>query len=217
MALCIKRTVFQAAISLSVVFASSGAAMAQVAGADQGIFNDEQQMLQLNNMQVRQAEKEKMMAERDLEMHEQKDGPYRLYVQKTIKELSKPGAKGGDRLATMQDWLKRDDQYRAAKQAQIQRLDQQVQQLQQTQNQTVSNLQSDIVSMRQNVQDQKDAAKFDRMMRVNYFNELQSEMGAASWGTPPQDGTFNSTGGYGMMGGYGMGAFGRQSGRYGRW
>lgn len=60
-------------------------------------------------------------------------------------------------------------------------------------------------------------SKIDRMMRMNYFNELQSEMGAASWGRPPQDGTFNSVGGYGFMGGYGMSAFGRQAGGYGRW
>jgi hypothetical protein len=52
------------------------------------------------------------------------------------------------------------------------------------------------------------------MMRVNMFNELQSEMGAATWGGTPRDGTYNSVGGYGFQGGYGYsGGFGRGAGR----
>jgi hypothetical protein len=51
------------------------------------------------------------------------------------------------------------------------------------------------------------------MMQMNNFNELQSEMGAASWGRPPTDGTFNSTGGYGIQGGYGYSVGGGR--RYG--
>ncbi|MCA9800791.1 MAG: hypothetical protein KC777_02335 [Cyanobacteria bacterium HKST-UBA02] len=193
-------------------------AFSQVAGADQGIFGDEEQMLQINQGQIRQFEQEKMQTQRDLQSEEAKNAPYRLKVEKQIKDLSgQKTAASQDKLKELQSWLDRDNAYRAHQQALIDKLTQAITRLESTQMQTSSNLQNDIVAMRQNVQDQKDAAKFDRMMKMNYFNELQSEMGAASWGRPPEDGTFNSVGGYGFMGGYGMGAFGRQSGGYGRW
>ena len=212
-------------VFLSVSFLSmqltTGAVNAQVAGADQGIFNDEEQMLKINNAQVQGYEQEKMQAQRELQMRESQEGPYRLYVQKTIKELSKPGAsknpEDAKKLKVMQDWLQKDNEYLTTRQAQIDNLDKSIQRMQQSQQNTVSNLQNDITAMRENVQDQKDSEKFDRMMKMNYFNELQSEMGACSWGAPPQDGTFNSVGGYGFMGGYGMGMGGRQSGGWGRW
>lgn len=193
-------------------------AFSQVAGADQGIFGDEEQMLQINQGQIRQFEEEKMQTQRDLQSEVARNAPYRLKVEKQIKDLSgQKTASAQDKLKELQSWLDRDNAYRAHQQALIDKLTQAISRLENTQMQTSSNLQNDIVAMRQNVQDQKDAAKFDRMMKMNYFNELQSEMGAASWGRPPEDGTFNSVGGYGFMGGYGMGAFGRQSGGYGRW
>jgi len=193
-------------------------ALSQVAGADQGIFGDEEQMLQINQGQIRQFEEEKMQTQRDLQSEVARNAPYRLKVEKQIKELSgQKTAAAQDKLKELQSWIDRDNAYRAHQQALIDKLTQAISRLETTQMQTSSNLQNDIVAMRQNVQDQKDAAKFDRMMKMNYFNELQSEMGAASWGRPPEDGTFNSVGGYGFMGGYGMGAFGRQSGGYGRW
>ncbi|MBK9144513.1 MAG: hypothetical protein IPM23_18640 [Candidatus Melainabacteria bacterium] len=193
-------------------------ALSQVAGADQGIFGDEEQMLQINQGQIRQFEEEKMQTQRDLQSEVARNAPYRLKVEKQIKELSgQKTAASQDKLKELQSWIDRDNAYRAHQQALIDKLTQAISRLETTQMQTSSNLQNDIVAMRQNVQDQKDAAKFDRMMKMNYFNELQSEMGAASWGRPPEDGTFNSVGGYGFMGGYGMGAFGRQSGGYGRW
>lgn len=193
-------------------------ALSQVAGADQGIFGDEEQMLQINQGQIKQFEEEKMQTQRDLQSEVARNAPYRLKVEKQIKELSgQKTAASQDKLKELQSWIDRDNAYRAHQQALIDKLTQAISRLETTQMQTSSNLQNDIVAMRQNVQDQKDAAKFDRMMKMNYFNELQSEMGAASWGRPPEDGTFNSVGGYGFMGGYGMGAFGRQSGGYGRW
>ncbi len=212
-------------VFLSVSFLSmqltTGAVSAQVAGANQGIFNDEEQMLKINNAQVQGYEAEKMQAQRELELRESKEGPYRLYVQKTIKDLTKPGAakhpEDAKKLKVLQDWLAKDNEFYSTKQAQIDQLTQSIQRMQTSQTNTMSNLQNDITAMRENVQDQKDSEKFDKMMKINYFNELQSEMGACSWGAPPQDGTYNSTGGYGMLGGYGMGMGGRQSGGWGRW
>ncbi len=213
-----------AALGLCLTLGATLPAYAQVAGADQGIFNDEEQMLRINNSQVQQYEQQKETAERDLAAEEQKTAPYRLYVQQKVQELQKgataPGAKGkadASQLGVFQDWLRKDNEYKAKQQAYISQLQSTITNLQKGQNNTLANLQSDIGAMRETVQDRKDSEKFNQMMQTNYFNELQSEMGAASWGRPPTDGTFNSTGGYGMMGGYGMGMMGRQNGPGGRW
>lgn len=190
----------------------------QVAGANQSIFSDEQRLLQVNQRQMGEFERERAQAEQQLQSMEMKNQPYRLKVVKQIAELkgkTDPGSQA--KLKELNSWIARDDAYKKRQEQLISRLTQSIQNLQRSQMQTTTNLSSDIVAMRQNVQDQKDAAKFNRMMKMNYFNELQSEMGAASWGRPPTDGTFNSVGGYGFMGGYGMSAFGRQGGGYGRW
>lgn len=194
---------------------SMSPAFAQVAGADQGIFSDEEQLLRIKNAQVGQYEQQKEAAERDLQNEEAQNAQYRLYAEKRVQELSKPTAHGGKTDATQlqffQNWLKKDAAYKQKQMAYIQQLQSTIQSMQAGTNQTVSNLGNDINGMREAVQDRKDAEKFNQMMQMNYFNELQSEMGAASWGRPPTDGTFNSTGGYGMMGGYGMGFRGRQN------
>ncbi len=195
-------------------------AQAQVAGADQGIFSDEEQMLRINNMQSRQIEMEKNQAEKEYQAEQQRTAPYRLYVEKKVNELSKEIATttGGKKkeeeksqLAVFQDWLRRDSEYKTKQLAYINQLQNQLNRTVKGQQDTIANLQSDINAMRENVQDRKDAQKFNQMMQVNYFNELQSEMGAASWGRPPTDGTFNSVGGYGFQGGYGYGAMGRMN------
>ena len=193
-------------------------AYSQVAGANQSIFSDEQRLLQVNQQQMGAFEQERAQAEQELQQMEAKNQPYRLKVVKEITDLKgKKDAASQAKLKELQDWISRDDAYKKRQEILITRLTQSIQSLQRSQMETTGNLSNDITAMRQNVQDQKDAAKFDRMMRMNYFNELQSEMGAASWGRPPTDGTFNSVGGYGFMGGYGMSAFGRQAGGYGRW
>lgn len=185
-------------------------ASAQVAGADQGIFSDETQMLRINNAQLQQYQRQKIDAENELQAEDAKNGPYRLYAEKRVSELSKAttgsAKKGKDdstQLAFFKDWLQRDAAFKAKQMAYINQLQTSINNMQQSQNTTMSNLGSDITAMRETVQDRKDSQKFDQMMQMNYFNELQSEMGAASWGRPPTDGTFNSVGGYGMQGGYG--------------
>lgn len=186
-------------------------ASAQVAGADQGIFNDEQQMLRINNAQVQQYEQQKAQAEQALSAEEQKNEKYRLYAEKKVSDLSKATASGAKKsedqtqLQFFKDWLNRENAYKQRQMAYINQLQQTIMNLQRGQQQTLSNLGSDITAMRETVQDKKDAEKFNQMMQINYFNELQSEMGTASWGRPPTDGTFNSVGGYGMLGGYGYG------------
>jgi hypothetical protein len=188
-------------------------AFAQVAGADQGIFGDEEQMLRINNAQIRQYEQQKMEAEHELAAEDAKNEPYRLYAEQKVQELSRSttsgaGKKGKDdasQLAVFKDWLKRDAAFKAKQQAYINQLQATISNLQRGQQQTLSNLNSDITAMRETVQDRKDSEKFNQMMQINYFNELQSETGAASWGRPPGDGTFNSVGGYGFLGGYGYG------------
>jgi|AGTN01.1.fsa_nt_gi hypothetical protein len=191
-------------------------ALAQVAGADQGIFNDEQQMEVFNQQQVGNYQRQKMQLEQEMNNDEMRSQPYRLYAQKMVTQLSKPGAKKSaddqTRLNVYEDWLKKDAALKSEQMGRLKQLDRLIANTQQTQQTTIANLNSDINSMRENVQDQKDAQKFNQMMQINYFNELQSEMGAASWGRPPEDGTFNSVGGYGMLGGYGYGAMGRSFG-----
>ncbi len=212
-----KRLVFS--LSLTILGGMSMLpAYSQVAGANQSIFNDEEQMMGLNQAQVRQYEQQKLQAETELTEEQRKNAPYRLYVEKQIQVLSAPSksAKSASantaKLKSLQDWVKRDNDYIAKQQNYINQLTATIAGLQRNQSTQTSNLQNDITAMRENQQDEKDSKKFDQMMQINYFNELQSEMGAASWGRPPEDGTFNSTGGYGMMGGYGYsGGFGRRN------
>lgn len=206
---------------LSLTLLSSVSVMpayCQVAGANQSIFNDEEQMMGLNQAQVRQYEQQKVQAETELSEEQRKNAPYRLFVEKQIQVLSAPSKNpkaasvNKDKLKQMQDWLKRDNDYITRQQSYINQLTGTIANLQRNASTQIGNLQNDITAMRENQQDEKDAKKFDQMMQINYFNELQSEMGAASWGRPPEDGTFNSTGGYGFMGGYGYsGGFGRRN------
>jgi hypothetical protein len=106
-------------------------------------------------------------------------------------------------LYALQDWLAKDDKVKDEERAHIKQLDQAIVNLQGQRSAAFSNMGSDIQDMKQNQERLAEDDKFNQMMRVNMFNELQSEMGAASWGRPPTDGTYNSVGGYGFQGGYG--------------
>ncbi len=184
-------------------------ALAQAAGANQQIFRDEEEMLRINNAQVNQMERQEQNAQAKEQADEEKYRPYRAYAEKRIKELEKLKAAGGSpvksigELQNLKNWLKRDDALLQSDENAVVQIEQSIANLRQTTHQTVQNLGNDITAMRQSVQDERDDVKFQQMMQINQFNELQSEMGAASWGTPPRDGTFNSVGGYGMGGGYG--------------
>ena len=194
-------------------------AFAQVAGANQTIYQDEQQMLNTDQAMINSYTNSENQAEAKLQAEEAKTNSYRLYAEQRInllENLKKSGspalsaAKQGE-LSVLQQWLAQDSAYRSRQQAYIDQLEKCINNLRVTQADTLANLNNDVSSKRQNVQDQKDQQRFQNQMQMNYYNELKSEMGAASWGGCPNDGTSNSVGGYGMLGGYGYSPMG------GRW
>ena len=218
----IRRVSWKSALTLAVaaIAVAPGAALAQAAAANQGIFSDEQQMLHTDGAMINQYTQAQRQAEADLTNEEQRSAAYRLYAEKRIDQLEDykrrgaaalAGSKPGD-LPTLEAWIKTDDAYRAKQQGYIAQLNQLIINLRQTQTATLANLNNDISGMRQNQQDRKDQQRFENQMQINQFNELQSEMGACAWGGAPNDGTFNSTGGYGMLGGYGYSMGGGRGG-----
>ncbi|MBU6453678.1 MAG: hypothetical protein KGS72_18000 [Cyanobacteria bacterium REEB67] len=219
-----KRRSWTVACSLAFVAGSLSVfplvpALAQAACANQGIFGDEQSMLNTDSAMINQYTQAEEKAQNDLNSEEQRSQAYRLYAEQRINQLEdykrrSPALaknKAGD-LPMLENWLKNDDSYRAKQQAYIEQLNQLIVNLRQTQTQTLANLNNDIAGMRQNQQDAKDQQKFENQMQINQYNELKSEMGACSWGGTPNDGYYNSTGGYGMLGGYGYSPIGGRSG-----
>jgi hypothetical protein len=206
-----------ALVALSLLsLSSSSTASAQVAGANQTIYHDEQEMLNTDQAMINQYSSAENEAESKLAAEQAKTNAYRLYAEQRIQALEKQkkgvspslaGAKSGE-MAVLTSWLQQDSAYRAKQQAYIDQLEQCISNLRTSQTNTLANLNTDINSLRQGVQDDKDQQKFENQMQMNQFNELKSEMGACSWGDTPRDGTFNSVGGYGFNGGYGYSAMG---------
>lgn len=206
-----------ALVALSLLsLSSSSSALAQVAGANQTIYHDEQEMLNTDQAMINQYSSAENEAESKLAAEQAKTNAYRLYAEQRIQALEKQkkgvspslaGAKSGE-MAVLTSWLQQDSAYRAKQQAYIDQLEQCISNLRTSQTNTLANLNTDINALRQGVQDDKDQQKFENQMQMNQFNELKSEMGACSWGDTPRDGTFNSVGGYGFNGGYGYSAMG---------
>jgi len=206
-----------ALVALSLLsLSSSSPALAQVAGANQTIYHDEQEMLNTDQAMINQYSSAENEAESKLAAEQAKSNAYRLYAEQRIQALEKQkkgvspslaGAKSGE-MAVLTSWLQQDSAYRAKQQAYIDQLEQCISNLRTSQTNTLANLNTDINALRQGVQDDKDQQKFENQMQMNQFNELKSEMGACSWGDTPRDGTFNSVGGYGFNGGYGYSAMG---------
>lgn len=206
-----------ALVALSLVsLSTTNAALAQVAGANQTIYHDEQEMLNTDQAMINQYSSAENEAESKLAAEQAKTNSYRLYAEQRIQELQKQkkgvspslaGAKSGE-MAVLTSWLQQDSAYRVKQQAYIDQLEQCISNLRTSQTNTLANLNTDINALRQGVQDDKDQQKFQNQMQMNQFNELKSEMGACSWGDTPRDGTFNSVGGYGFNGGYGYSAMG---------
>jgi hypothetical protein len=196
-------------LSLAAVSLSLPPSFAQ----EQQIFQDEQQMLRVNSNQTQQMENHDQQYRQEVQQADAQEQPYRLYVEQRIKALQKiRNAHGSPALSTandkqfyaLQQWPRKDEQTREQEQAHIRQLDKAIANLQNQTNATYSNLGASIQSMRENEERASEDDKFNQTMRMNMFNELQSEMGAASWGGSPTDGTMNSVGGrYGMQGGYG--------------
>lgn len=190
---------------------------------DQAVLQEEQQMMQSDKSQEVQLEQQKQAYQQEISQDEQRREPYRLYAEQRIEQLNKLKTAGGSpsraltqqksgEMYALEKWLAADEASRQQEQARMNQLDQAITNLQQAQNETMQNMNSDLQTMREDSQRQADAQKFNQMMAVNHYNELKSEMGAASWGRPPTDGTFNSTGGYGFGGGYGYRGFARGGG-----
>ncbi len=209
-----------ALVALSLVtlstLSTSRPVAAQVAGANQTIYHDEQEMLNTDQAMINQYSSAENEAESKLAAEQSKTNAYRLYAEQRIQELQKQkkgvspslaGAKSGE-MAVLTSWLQQDGAYRAKQQAYIDQLEQCISNLRTSQTNTLANLNTDINALRQGVQDDKDQQKFQNQMQMNQFNELKSEMGACSWGDTPRDGTYNSVGGYGFNGGYGYSAMG---------
>ena len=204
-------------------------AQPMVLAQGQAIFQDDRALMQTDQQEVQQYQNNERQYEQQASARDTSAEAYRVYAEKRIAELSKLKEAGGSptrslaasksgELYALQGWVKRDDATRTDEQRHIKQLDQAIANLQSEQTTAMANLPNDIGAMRQDSQRAADDDKFNHMMQTNYFNELQSEMGAASWGRPPTDGTMNSVGGYGFMGGYGYSAGGGRSmggvGRY---
>jgi hypothetical protein len=200
---------------LSVVLCSFGVSMlpAFSQGSNQAIFQDERQMELDNQARINGLSNQEQSFQQAAQANDAKNEPYRLYAEKRIAALIKLKAAGGSPsrsyanqtgdLHALENWLQSDTKTRANEQARIKQLNQAIANLRESENADQSNMSGAIQGMREGQIAAQSDDDFNKMMRINQFNELQSEMGAASWGRPPQDGTFNSTGGYGMGGGYG--------------
>jgi hypothetical protein len=200
---------------LSIVVCSLGLAIgpALSQGSNQAIFQDERQMELDSQARVNGLSNQEQQYAQTAAAKDAKNEPYRLYAEKRIAELIKLKAAGGSPsrsyanrtgdLHALENWLQSDTKSRQAEQTRISQLNQAIANLRESEHADQGNMGGAIQSMREGQIAAQSDDDFNKMMRINQFNELQSEMGAASWGRPPEDGTMNSVGGYGMGGGYG--------------
>lgn len=183
----------------------SGGAIAQgEQAADQSVFQDDAELMQLNNAQVNQVEGQVQSAEQQAAIDNQRNQQYRLYAEKKVKELQglkNKSASTNEQLAVLTQWLKADTLMRQRDMQTIRMLQERLARLEQTQGQVGTNLSADVNAIREAGQDAKDAQKFQQQMSMNYFNELQTEVGPASWYTPIGNGAYYSMGGMGFNGG----------------
>jgi len=209
--------------TLSPAYAQSAGAIDQSTVPADKILND------ATRQQVQDLVQQRNAFQLEVNQSTQADDNFRNYAQKRVQALLKLKNAGGSpsrslskerqgELYALQHWLDQDTQTRTQEQSRIQQLDQAIANLQQTQLSTLQDMRSDIHNMRVDADAQAADKKFQQQMAVNYFNELQSEMGAVSWGRPPQDGVFNtqsgtlnrlfqSGGGQGGYGGYAVGGY----------
>jgi hypothetical protein len=207
---------------------SIGAPVYGQAQTDQATIGADQMLHNATDQQVQQLENQRNSFELSVQKEERSDDNYRNYAEQRVSALMKLKNAGGSpsrslsqekqgELYALQHWLQQDSENHTEEQARIQQLDQAIANLQQQQNQSLQDMRSDIHNMRVDADSQAANQKFQQQMSVNYFNELQSEMGAASWGRPPTDGTLNTQsgslnrmfrgGGGGGFGGYGAGGY----------
>jgi hypothetical protein len=187
------------------------------ASTDQATVSADQMLNDASRQQLESLVNQRNSFQLEVNKSEQADDNYRIYAQQRIEALLKAQSshslskeKQGE-LYALQHWIDQDVRIRSQDQARIQELNQQIAAMQASSTQAIRAMRSDIHNMRVDADAQAANQKFQQQMAVNYFNELQSEMGAVSWGRPPTDGTFNTTsgalnrtfGGGGGQGGYG--------------
>lgn len=196
-------TSFSLALATSCLVSVS--AFAQESQADQAAFGDDGDMLRLNEAQLRDLEMQEQSAESTASMDAAKNQNYRLYAEKRIQEVEKlKGAKASStdaQVQTLRRWLQADSAQRARDLQIIRSLQARIARMEQTQQTTMANMQNDVGAVREAAIDARSDAKFKQMMSMNYFNEMQTEMGQASWYPPRGGGANYNMGGMGFNGG----------------
>lgn len=174
--------------------------------ADQTAFQDDAELMRLNNSQVNQVEGEVQSAEQQAAFDNQRNQAYRLYAEKRIQELEKlktGSPENSKQISILQRWLKADSATRLRDQQTINSLRQRLANMEQNQNQVMANLGGDVSAMREASINARADDKFRQQMQINYFNELQSEMGPAAF-VHSNKGASYGMGGYGLSGGQPM-------------
>jgi hypothetical protein len=190
------------------------------AGTDQATVSADQMVGEASRQQVQDLVNQRDSFKLEVSKTEQEDDAYRVYAQKRVDALLKAKKKTKEQqgeLYALQHWLNQETKIKAADQARIEQLNQKIASMQQSQTIAIRDMRSDIHNMRVDADAQTADQKFQQQMATNYFNELQSEMGAASWGRPPTDGVLNTQsgslnrlfrgGGGGGAGGYAIGGY----------
>jgi hypothetical protein len=170
--------------------------------ADQSAFQDDDELMRINNAQVRDMQGQEQNAEMQAANDDQRNSAYRLYAQKRVQDLEKlkntPNVQ--QQISVLQRWLNADAQMRLRDQQTIASLRKRIAAMEQTQQQTMGNLGNDVAAMREAANDAQSDNKFRQQMQMNYFNEMQSEMGPASFNQASRGPSY-SMGGMGFNGG----------------
>lgn len=192
-------------MSLTLMLAASNGSFAQSSeqSADQAAFQDDDELLRMNSSQIRQLESQELSAEQQASFDDKRNQAYRLYAEKRIEDLEKlksGKAENDKQIAILQRWLKADAAMRLQDQQTINSLRKRIYAMQASQQATMANLGGDVGALREAANDARGDDKFRQQMSINYFNELQSEMGPATW-VHPTKGASYGMGGYGFSGG----------------
>ncbi len=197
-------TSFSLALASSCAISLSAYAQEETA-ADQAAFSDDGDMLRLNEAQLRDLEMQEQSAENAANMDSARNQQYRLYAEKRIQDVEKlKGQKKADadsQVQTLRRWLQADSAQRARDLQIIRSLQSRIARLEQTQQATTANMANDIGAVREAANDARSDTKFKQQMSMNYFNEMQTEMGAASWYQPRGNSVGYNMGGAGFNGG----------------
>lgn len=201
-----KLVVFSLALTFGAFLSTTGLSCSAQAAAEQAasqtVFQDDADLLRLQNAQIQQLESQEQSAEAQAALDSQRNQAYRLYAEKRVQELEKIKTSANeDQIKVLQNWLKADAALRARDAQTISNLRARIARLEQTQQTTSSQLSSDVGAIREAGEDARSNDKFRQMMAINYFNEMQTEMGPASWYPPAGNGAYYSMGGMGFNGG----------------